>query len=106
MSVADSHQGHALRSLHLGRLAGARLTVPHHAAARLADKAGAKISRLFLDIPIDPFWPAIVFGGIANLIVIEQAAACGVNISFRDHARVGIPVALVSLAVLAAWMEA
>jgi Na+/H+ antiporter NhaD/arsenite permease-like protein len=46
----------------------------------------------------------ITIGSIANLIVIEQAAACGVNISFRDHARVGIPVTIVSLIVLAAWV--
>lgn len=46
----------------------------------------------------------ITIGSIANLIVIEQAAACGVNISFREHARVGIPVTIVSLAVLAAWI--
>lgn len=46
----------------------------------------------------------ITIGSIANLIVIEQAAACGVNISFRDHARVGIPVTIVSLLVLAAWI--
>jgi len=46
----------------------------------------------------------ITIGSIANLIVIEQAAACGVDISFRDHARVGIPVTLASLAVLAAWI--
>jgi Na+/H+ antiporter NhaD/arsenite permease-like protein len=45
----------------------------------------------------------ITIGCIANLIVIEQAAACGVNISFRDHARVGIPVTLASLA---AWIGA
>jgi hypothetical protein len=38
------------------------------------------------------------------LIVIEQAAACGVHITFRDHARVGVPVTLASLAVLAAWI--
>lgn len=37
-------------------------------------------------------------------IVIEEAAACGVNITFRDHARVGVPVTLASLAVLAAWI--
>jgi hypothetical protein len=37
-------------------------------------------------------------------IFIDQAAACNVTISFRDHARVGIPVTLVSLAVLAAWI--
>jgi Na+/H+ antiporter NhaD/arsenite permease-like protein len=46
----------------------------------------------------------ITLGSIANLIVIEQAAACGVNISFRDHARVGVPVTLASLLVLAGWI--
>jgi hypothetical protein len=43
---------------------------------------------------------------IGNLIVIEQAAPCGVNIAFRDHARVGIPVTRASLLVLAAWIGA
>ena len=46
----------------------------------------------------------ITIGSIANLIVIEQAAACGVTISFRDHARVGIPVTLASFAVLVGWI--
>ena len=46
----------------------------------------------------------ITIGSIANLIVIEQARSCGIAISFRDHARVGIPVTLLSLAVLLAWM--
>jgi Na+/H+ antiporter NhaD/arsenite permease-like protein len=47
----------------------------------------------------------ITIGSIANLIVIEQAAACGVTITFRDHARVGVPITLVSLSVLAAWIR-
>ena len=46
----------------------------------------------------------ITIGSIANLITIEQARSYGIRISFWDHARVGIPVTLVSLAVLAAWM--
>jgi Na+/H+ antiporter NhaD/arsenite permease-like protein len=46
----------------------------------------------------------IVIGSIANLIVIEQARACGVTISFRAHAGVGIPVTLASLAVVLAWV--
>ena len=46
----------------------------------------------------------ITIGSIANMIVIEQAAACGVTISFRDHARVGIPLTLVSFAVLVGWI--
>ncbi len=43
-------------------------------------------------------------GSIANLIVIEQAKMYGINISFREHARIGIPVTLVSMAVLMLWI--
>ena len=46
----------------------------------------------------------ILLGSIANLIVVEQAAAEGVIDSFREHARVGIPVTLCSLAILAGWI--
>jgi Na+/H+ antiporter NhaD/arsenite permease-like protein len=69
----------------------------------------------FLD-PGDPFqWQAlavsstfagnlITIGSIANLIVIEQARLYGVDLTFREHARVGVPVTLFSLAVLMAWI--
>ena len=46
----------------------------------------------------------IVIGSIANLIVIEQAKRYGVAISFGEHARVGIPVTLLSLVVLIGWI--
>lgn len=46
----------------------------------------------------------ILIGSIANLIVVEQALAEGVVISFAEHARIGIPVTLVSLAILAGWI--
>ncbi len=42
----------------------------------------------------------IVIGSIANLIVIEQAKKLGVNITFREHARIGVPVTLFSLLIL------
>jgi len=45
-----------------------------------------------------------IIGSIANLIVIEQAKRYGVEISFREHAAVGIPVTLCSLAVLIVWI--
>ena len=45
----------------------------------------------------------IVIGSIANLIVIEQARTWGVPVSFRAHARMGIPVTLASLGVVLAW---
>lgn len=43
-------------------------------------------------------------GSIANLIVIEQAKRYGVEITFAEHARIGIPVTLLSLAVLVGWI--
>jgi Na+/H+ antiporter NhaD/arsenite permease-like protein len=46
----------------------------------------------------------ITIGSIANLITFEQAKAYGVEIGFREHARVGIPVTIASFAVAAAWI--
>jgi Na+/H+ antiporter NhaD/arsenite permease-like protein len=46
----------------------------------------------------------ITIGSIANLIVIVQAKAFGVHISFREHARVGIPVTLASLLITFMWI--
>ncbi|MBI4791208.1 MAG: anion transporter [Deltaproteobacteria bacterium] len=45
----------------------------------------------------------LVIGSIANLIVIEQAKKMGVTITFREHARTGVPVTLFSLLVLAVY---
>ncbi len=45
----------------------------------------------------------VTIGSIANLIVIESAAERGVAIRFRDHARAGVPVTIVSLLILWAW---
>jgi Na+/H+ antiporter NhaD/arsenite permease-like protein len=45
----------------------------------------------------------IVIGSIANLIVIEQAKKLDVVITFREHARTGVPVTLFSLLVLALY---
>jgi Na+/H+ antiporter NhaD/arsenite permease-like protein len=46
----------------------------------------------------------LTIGSIANLIVIEQARPYGIVIGFREHARTGIPVTLVSLAVTIGWI--
>jgi Na+/H+ antiporter NhaD/arsenite permease-like protein len=43
-------------------------------------------------------------GSIANIIVVDQAARLGVYISWRDHARTGVPVTLLTLAAAAAWL--
>ena len=46
----------------------------------------------------------IIVGSIANIIVVDQAARLGLRISWREHARVGVPVTLVTLALAALWL--
>lgn len=46
----------------------------------------------------------VLVGSIANLIVVDQAARQGVVIGWREHARVGVPTALFTLAIAAAWL--
>ena len=43
-------------------------------------------------------------GRIANLIVVDQAGRLGTDIGWHGHARVGVPVTLVNLAVAALWL--
>lgn len=45
-----------------------------------------------------------IVGSIANIIVVDQSARLGVRISWRDHARVGVPVTLATLGIAAAWL--
>lgn len=48
----------------------------------------------------------LVTGSMANIIVVERAAQNGVGVSFREHARVGIPITLVSMALAAVALVA
>jgi len=43
-------------------------------------------------------------GSLANIIVAERAAAAGVKLGFFEHARCGVPMALLSMAVAAVWL--
>ena len=45
-----------------------------------------------------------IVGSIANIIVVDQAARLGVKISWGRHARVGVPVTVVTLAIAAGWL--
>ncbi len=47
----------------------------------------------------------LLVGSIANLIVVDQAARLGVVIGWREHARVGIPVTLLTLGIAALWLR-
>ncbi len=46
----------------------------------------------------------VLIGSIANLIVVEQAALLGVRIGWREHARAGIPITLLTLLLAAGWL--
>jgi Na+/H+ antiporter NhaD/arsenite permease-like protein len=45
----------------------------------------------------------LLVGSIANLIVVDLAHKNGVLIDWRMHARVGLPVTLLTLGVVLAW---
>ncbi|HEX6978441.1 MAG TPA: SLC13 family permease [Alphaproteobacteria bacterium] len=46
----------------------------------------------------------LLVGSIANLIVAERARLAGVRFGFIDHARTGIPMTLVTMALATAWL--
>jgi Na+/H+ antiporter NhaD/arsenite permease-like protein len=46
----------------------------------------------------------LIVGSIANIIVVDAAGRMGVPIDWRTHARVGVPVAVVTLAITAGWL--
>lgn len=43
-------------------------------------------------------------GSIANIIVVDRAAKLDVRITWQEHARVGIPVTLLTLTLAAGWL--
>jgi Na+/H+ antiporter NhaD/arsenite permease-like protein len=46
----------------------------------------------------------LIVGSIANIIVVDQAARLGLAIDWRTHARIGVPITLITLALAAAWL--
>jgi Na+/H+ antiporter NhaD/arsenite permease-like protein len=47
-----------------------------------------------------------VVGSVANIIVVDAAARAGISIGWRQHARIGIPVTIATLAIVAAYLAA
>lgn len=45
-------------------------------------------------------------GSLANLIVAERASAQGVRLTFRDHAKAGVPITLLSMFLAGCWLWA
>jgi hypothetical protein len=46
----------------------------------------------------------LIVGSIANIIVIAAAQRRGIHIDWHRHARTGVPVTLVTLAITAGWL--
>jgi Na+/H+ antiporter NhaD/arsenite permease-like protein len=46
----------------------------------------------------------LLVGSLANLIVVERAKAEGVVLGFMEHARCGIPMTLLSMALATGWL--
>jgi Na+/H+ antiporter NhaD/arsenite permease-like protein len=46
----------------------------------------------------------VLVGSIANLIVVEEARRAGVTLGFREHAALGVPITLATLALAAGWL--
>src|SRR5207244_745025 len=45
-----------------------------------------------------------ITGSVANIIVVERAAAAGVHVGFREYLRVGLPVTAATLALGTVWL--
>ena len=45
-----------------------------------------------------------IVGSIANIIVVDAARRQGIEIDWRRHARIGVPVTVVTLAITAGWL--
>lgn len=47
----------------------------------------------------------LLVGSIANLIVVDLAKKSGIEIDWRGHARIGVPVTLATLAIVWVWLR-
>jgi Na+/H+ antiporter NhaD/arsenite permease-like protein len=45
-----------------------------------------------------------IVGSVANIIVMQQARQFGIEVSFRQYARIGVPVTVVALGGLLTWV--
>jgi Na+/H+ antiporter NhaD/arsenite permease-like protein len=46
----------------------------------------------------------LIVGSIANIIVVDAARRCGIKIDWKMHARVGVPVTVLTLGITGAWL--
>ena len=73
-------------------------------AASEAGAAGHPLAGAILALASTLAGNLLLVGSIANLIVADQAARHGLRLGWKEHARVGVPITLGTLAVAAAWL--
>ena len=116
---ALAQTGYVERALHALEAAGLPLSEPGplFAATLVLSNLVSNVPAVMLLLPAatEPFsgpmlalvstlaGNLLLIGSIANLIVVAAAARRGIVIDWRAHARSGVPVTLVTLAVTAAW---
>jgi Na+/H+ antiporter NhaD/arsenite permease-like protein len=47
----------------------------------------------------------LLVGSIANLIVVDLARRSGIEIDWRGHARIGVPITLITIAIIWLWLH-
>lgn len=47
----------------------------------------------------------LLVGSIANLIVVDLARKSGIEIDWRGHARIGVPITLITIAIIWLWLR-
>jgi len=73
-------------------------------AASDAGAAGHPLAGAILALASTLAGNLLLVGSIANLIVADQAARHRLHLGWKEHARVGVPITLGTLAVAAAWL--
>jgi Na+/H+ antiporter NhaD/arsenite permease-like protein len=91
--------GTALSNL-VSNVPAVMLLLPHLGPA---GSAGAQQAGVLLALASTFAGNLLLVGSIANLIVVDLAEKAGVRIDWAAHARIGVPVTLLSLAVVWAW---
>jgi len=67
--------------------------------------AGPRVAWLALSLSSTLAGNLTITGSVANIIVVERAASEGVDVSFGEYFRVGLPLTVVTLAIGAAWLR-
>jgi len=91
----------ALLSNLVSNVPAVMLLMPHLGEA---GSAGAQTAGVMLALASTFAGNLLLVGSIANLIVVDLADKAGVRIDWAAHARIGVPVTLVSLAITWAWL--